>query len=463
MKKTTLSTFILATLFTQNIIAEERVVVYDNYGYLFSKKDITVNDNYLLELPSSVDSSSLNINFKYSNKNIPILNKTIQNNSINTLYYQNIGKNINFYINNQKIEGKLLSISNNFIKIKVKNEIFTEFRYYNINSLYGVSFEKDFNFSNKVFDIDLQNDKEKTVELSYSARFNQIDWKPHYRFLINDKTNIGYFDYDITIDNRSSYLFKDINLELLSGNIYQTNNYNKGNIQHKSYTMNEMMDTSPAQDFDNFSGYQRLIFDNKITLEPFSSNTYPYLDDKKLSYEKIYTYKDYAGSHFENKNPKIEINIERDKQEEQFPLMSGNISVFNGEELYNSTFIGASNIGTKSKSENIRFSIGQSQNIYISKSINTDKRKYYINNKQSYMNIHKVSLSITNDEKNDIELIYKLNSNAIILSQEEYEENFARNLDNIFVLKKKYKNNNSKIINIKKESTSKEYFYIIEV
>ena len=28
---------------------------------------------------------------------------------------------------------------------------------------------------------------------------------------------------------------------------------------------------------------------------------------------------------------------------------------------------------------------------------------------------------------------------------------------------KKYENNNPKIINIKKESTSKEYFYIIEV
>ena len=70
MKKTTLSTFILATLFTQNLIAEERVVVYDNYGYLFSKKDIQVIDNYLLEMPNSVDSYSLNINFKYSNKNI---------------------------------------------------------------------------------------------------------------------------------------------------------------------------------------------------------------------------------------------------------------------------------------------------------------------------------------------------------------------------------------------------------
>lgn len=463
MKKTTLSTFILATLFTQNLIAEERVVVYDNYGYLFSKKDIQVIDNYLLEMPNSVDSYSLNINFKYSNKNIPILNKTIQNNSINTLYYQNIGKNISFYINNKNIKGKLHSISNNFIKIEVKNEIFSEFRYYNINQIEGVSFEKDFNFANKVFDIDLQNDKEKTVELSYSARFNQIDWKPHYRFLINDKTNTGYFDYDITIDNRSSYLFKDINLELLSGNIYQTNNYNRDNVQQKNYAMAEMMVASPAQEFDNFSGYQRLVFDNKITLEPFSSNTYPYLDDKELSYEKIYTFNDYAGSQFENRNPEIEINIERDKQEDHFPLMSGNISVFNGNELYDSTFIGASNIGTKSKSENIKFSIGQSQNIYISKSVHTDRRKYYPNNKQSYMNIYKVSLSITNDEKHDIELIYKLNNNAIILSQKEYEEDFARSLDNILILKKKYENNNPKIINIKKESTSKEYFYIIEV
>lgn len=463
MKKTTLSTFILATLFTQNLIAEERVVVYDNYGYLFSKKDIKVIDNYLLEMPNSVDSSSLNINFKYSNRNIPILNKTIQNNSINTLYYQNIGKNISFYINNKNIKGQLHSISNNFIKIEVKNEIFSEFRYYNINEIEGVSFEKDFNFANKVFDIDLQNDKEKTVEISYSARFNQIDWKPHYRFLINDKTNTGYFDYDITIDNRSSYLFKDINLELLSGNIYQTNNYNRDNVQQKNYAMAEMMAASPAQEFDNFSGYQRLVFDNKITLEPFSSNTYPYLDDKELSYEKIYTFTDYAGSQFENRNPEIEINIERDKQEDHFPLMSGNISVFNGDELYDSTFIGASNIGTKSKSENIKFSIGQSQNIYISKSVHTDRRKYYPNNKQSYMNIHKVSLSITNDEKHDIELIYKLNNNAIILSQKEYEEDFARSLDNILILKQKYENNNPKIINIKKESTSKEYFYIIEV
>ena len=463
MKKTTLSTFILATLFTQNLIAEERVVVYDNYGYLFSKKDIQVIDNYLLEMPNSVDSSSLNINFKYSNRNIPILNKTIQNNSINTLYYQNIGKNISFYMNNKNIKGELHSISNNFIKIEVKNEIFSEFRYYDINQIEGVSFEKDFNFANKVFDIDLKNDKEKTVELSYSARFNQIDWKPHYRFLINDKTNTGYFDYDITIDNRSSYLFKDINLELLSGNIYQTNNYNRDNVQQKNYAMAEMMAASPAQEFDNFSGYQRLVFDNKITLEPFSSNTYPYLDDKELSYEKIYTFNDYAGSQFENRNPEIEINIERDKQEDHFPLMSGNISVFNGDELYDSTFIGASNIGTKSKSENIKFSIGQSQNIYISKSVHTDRRKYYPNNKQSYMNIHKVSLSITNDEKHDIELIYKLNNNAIVLSQKEYEEDFARSLDNILILKKKYENNNPKIINIKKESTSKEYFYIIEV
>lgn len=463
MKKTTLSTFILATLFTQNLIAEERVVVYDNYGYLFSKKDIQVIDNYLLEMPNSVDSASLNINFKYSNRNIPILNKTIQNNSINTLYYQNIGKNISFYMNNKNIKGELHSISNNFIKIEVKNEIFSEFRYYNINQIEGVSFEKDFNFANKVFDIDLQNDKEKTVELSYSARFNQIDWKPHYRFLINDKTNTGYFDYDITIDNRSSYLFKDINLELLSGNIYQTNNYSRDNVQQKNYAMAEMMAASPAQEFDNFSGYQRLVFDNKITLEPFSSNTYPYLDDKELSYEKIYTFNDYAGSQFENRNPEIEINIERDKQKDHFPLMSGNISVFNGDELYNSTFIGASNIGTKSKSENIKFSIGQSQNIYISKSVHTDRRKYYPNNKQSYMNIHKVSLSITNDEKHDIELIYKLNNNAIVLSQKEYEDDFARSLDNILILKKKYENNNPKIINIKKESTSKEYFYIIEV
>ena len=462
MKKTTLSIFILATLFTQNIIAEERVVVYDNYGYLFSKKDITVTDNYLLELPNSVDSSSLNIRFKYSNKNIPILNKTIQNNSINTLYYQNIGKNINFYINNQKIEGKLLSISNNFIKIKVKNEIFTEFRYYNINSLYGVSFEKDFNFSNKVFDIDLENDKEKNMELSYSVRFNQINWNPHYRFLINDKTNTGYFDYDITIDNHSSYFFKDINLELLSGKIYQTNNYNRNSIQQKNIVVADIMGASPAQEFDNFSGYQRLVFDNKITLEPFSSNTYPYLDDKELSYEKIYKFKDYPSSNFENKNPEIDINIKRDKKEDYFPLMSGNISVFNSKELYDSTFIGASHIGTKSKSENIIFSIGQSQNIYISKSAHTNRIKYYPNNKQAYMNIHKVSLSIKNDEKHDIKLIYRLNNNAMILTQKEYEDNFARDLDNVLALKKRYKKNNTKTINVKKESTSKEYFYIIE-
>lgn len=462
MKKTTLSIFVLATLLTQNLTAEERIVVYDNYGYLFSKKNVNVSDNYLLEMPNTVDSSSLNINFKDNNKNIPILNKTIQNNSINTLYYQNIGKNISFYINNKNIKGKLHSINKNFIKIEVKNEIFSELRYYNINKIYGVSFEKDFNFSNKVFDIDLKNDKEKTIELSYSARFRQIAWKPHYRFLINEQKNTGNFDYDITIDNQSSYLFKDINLELLSGNIYQANNYNRDNVQQKNYAMAEVMSASPTQEFDNFSGYQRLVFDNKITLEPFSSNTYPYLDNKELSYEKIYTFNDYAGSQFENKNPEIEIEIKRDKKEDYFPLMSGNISVFNGEELYDSTFIGSSNIGTKSKSENIKFSIGKSQNIYISKSIYTDKKTYYPNNKKSYINIHKVSLSITNDEKSDIELIYKINNNSIILSQEEYENDFARNLDNIISLKKKYNKNNPKIINIKKESTSKEYFYIIE-
>ena len=111
MKKTTLSTFILATLFTQNLIAEERVVVYDNYGYLFSKKDIQVIDNYLLEMPNSVDSYSLNINFKYSNKNIPILNKTIQNNSINTLYYQNIGVQRYLYQEGvQLVQGQLIFI-----------------------------------------------------------------------------------------------------------------------------------------------------------------------------------------------------------------------------------------------------------------------------------------------------------------------------------------------------------------
>lgn len=464
MKKTTLSTFILTTLFTQNLIAEERVVVYDNYGYLFSKKEIKIVDNYLLEMPNSVDNSSLNINFKDNNKNIPILNKTIQNNSINTLFYQNIGKNISFYIDNQYISGELESISKNFIKLKNYSDKHLEnSRYYNISDMIGIAFEKDFNFSNKVFDIDLKNNEEKTVEVSYSARFNQISWQPTYRFLINDKNNTGYFDYDITIDNNSSYLFENINLELLSGNIYQTNNNHRNNYQEKSFAMAEMMADSPSQNFDNFSGYQRLVFDNKITLEPFSSNTYPYLDDKELNYEKIYTFNDYGGNQFENQNPEIEINIERKNKKDHFPLMSGSISVFNGDSLFDSTFIGASNIGTKSKSENIKFSIGKSQNIYISKSVHSDRRKYYLNNKQAFYSIHKVSLSVTNDEKHNVELIYKLNNNAIILSQEEYEKDFARNPDNILMLKEKYQNNNPKIINIKKESTSKEYFYIIEV
>jgi small subunit ribosomal protein S6 len=191
-------------------------------------------------LPNSVDSSSLNIRFKYSNKNIPILNKTIQNNSINTLYYQSIGKNINFYINNQKIEGKLLSISNNFIKIKVKNEIFTEFRYYNINSLYGVSFEKDFNFSNKVFDIDLENDKEKNMELSYSVRFNQIKLSlsqvnelisklkseiEKFKGLVNKAEYCGLrpLAYQIKKNTKGHFLLLDIKLDKKATNNIQNN------------------------------------------------------------------------------------------------------------------------------------------------------------------------------------------------------------------------------------------------
>lgn len=457
MKKSTLYLIVTSLLFSTPLLSKERIVVYDNYGYIFSHKKETITDKYLLEIPNSVSDSSLNIDFIYNEEYIPIIKKTIQNNSIRTLYYQNIEKNIKFEIDNHLIEGKLLSISNNFIKVEQNSEAF----YYNIDRISSVKFEKDFDFSNKVFDISLSNNQEKEVEVIYSAMFNQISWIPNYRFLINENNKIGYFDYDITLSNNSSYNFKDVGLELLSGTIYQANNYhNKGHMMRsESYSMDSF---DEGESFENFSGYQKLTFENNIDLEPFSSTTYPYLDNKPLKYKRNFILHDSSSSGFDNKNPQIEIEIERKDKEEHFPLMSGNISVFNGESTFYSTFIGASNISTKSASEDIRFIIGESQNIYISKKVYSDKRRYYdpqnIHNKNNYVRIHKVSMSITNDEKETVDLHYKLNKNSLIVKKSVFESGIS-----IEKIVKNHKGQNEAIFKIKKESSSKLEFIIIEV
>jgi hypothetical protein len=459
MEKTLLALSIICIINPISAFGKERVVIYDNYGYLFSKKTEIVSDNYLLEIPNSVDNSSLDINFIYNKKPLSIIDKTIQNNSIKTLYYQNIDKNIKFKIGDKEIEGELLSISNNFIKIKENMEEF----YYNINHIHGVKFEKDFNFSNKVFDINLKNNKKREVEVSYSAKFNQISWNPTYRFLINEKDDYGYFDYDITIDNSSSYHFKNIGLELLSGNINQPINNRRSNKMAYSEVIS--MDSS-SKSFQNFAGYQKLTFDYNINLEPFSSATYPYFEDKKLKYERKLILNDNPRSEFNNSNPKIKINIPRINEEDKFPLMSGAISVFNGDSLFESTFIGGSNISVKSKSENIEFFIGDSQNVFVSKKVDTKSMKYYDplkNNTQNRNNsifINKVTLLITNDELRDIELVYKLNQHSFILSEKEYQS--AGSIENV-IEKYKTSEREHKTFNIKKESSSQLNFIIVEV
>ena len=457
MKKSALSLIFTSLLLSSPLLSKERIVVYDNYGYIFSHKKETVGNKFLLEIPNSVNDSSLNIDFIYNNQNIPIVNKTIQNNTIRTLYYQNIGKNIKFKIMDNVIEGKLLSISNNFIKVVTNNESY----YYNINSLTGVQFENDFDFSNKVYDISLSNNSEKEVDVIYSAMFKQISWTPTYRFLINEDNNIGYFDYDITVKNNSSYNFKNVGLELLSGSINQPNQrgYNKSHMMAESLAMDSF---SSSNNFENFSGYQKLTFENEVDLSAFSSTTYPYLDNKELEYKKNFIFKDYAGANFENRNPEIEIHIERESKKEHFPLMSGQISVFNGGNTFDSTFIGGSHIGTKSSSEDIKFKIGSGQNITISKKVFSDKRRYYdpqiLNNKNRFVNIHNVSLSITNDEKYSIELYYKLNKNDIIIEKSVIQSGMS--IEDII---SQFKGKNERIFKINKETTSKLEFIIIEV
>lgn len=297
---------LLSLLFlTENVIAEERVVLYNNYGYIFSEKSEIVNNKLLLTVPNSVVNDSLNVEVKYQHKNIPIINKTILNSNINTLLFKNIGKEITFDNFNKTYSGIVDSVQGNFLILYKNNKK----SYFRINSLTNIQFEKNIDFSNKLFDISLQNNENKEVKVSYSGKFQNVSWKPIYKlYLLNDK--VSYLDYDININNNSSYSFKNINLELLSGDIQQANN-GRYLMKTSAHLEDSRQESFSNSNFNDFSNYQKLVFENPVSLLPFSSTNIPYFDNKEINYEEFLILEDNPNSNFNNKNPNIEISLIR--------------------------------------------------------------------------------------------------------------------------------------------------------
>jgi len=376
MRKYLLFLTFFAALYAQNVIT-----IYNN-DFAYVKENVTFNlKKGTQSLNFSDFANSIVIDslyFQFSN-DIKLLSYEIifkNSNLYGDILKNNLNENVDFFYEDKKYSGKLVSVTPIIVKSKE--------RYFILKDASKIIFKTLPKIINKDFirlKIDSKKDKKESVKLYYLI--NSISWSMSYIANLN-KNSLNLIGF-AKIKNNSGRDFKDFKINLVAGSVNKS--YKK-----RVYSKNIAFAAAPVQEEGvipkSFSGLYKYEVSNKDSL---LSNTLK----EVLLINKNFKFKSYAVAinrnfnNYGNKDIFFKRAIEF-KNDSNLPLPSGVVRAYK-----NDTFLGEDNILNISKNQSVTLNLGKYFDIKGKKSI-----VKYITRK-NYKNV-KTKYTLTNGSKKEV-------------------------------------------------------------
>lgn len=349
---------------------------------------INNNENYYYE---NINNEDYNIYEKsiinnYESNILYNLNKKDINNTI-TIYQNNRA-----YVQNDVILNNIINNNNKIIKtvmIKPKNYIKDSIEY----SFDNIKYIKDYSTYLLFYNTNINKN---IINGNISYLVSNINW---YMFYKLDILNNNEFELisKINISNDSGNTFKNIKINLISGNISEIKNYKSNNL-----LLEKSLIKQKNINLKNILSYTKYSLPYKITLDD-SSNFQTILFKEKFNYKKINKFNMYLFSEYKNKNPIQFLNFNNNNNN----LSSGNISIYKNNDYINDT-----NIDYISKNINADIKIGENKDLYINTTNTMLEKKVLKDLCNKYFTNNEIKINLVNNslEKQNFEFLFDKNN-----------------------------------------------------
>lgn len=408
-------TIVLTGIILPSISISANLTLYSNTSFYGNEeiKDFNKNATYI-----SVPDTILPDTFIANSTNTPIkiLKTEYQKNNVYKLLKENIGTNVKFNEN----EYKLNDIYQDFLILE--NTENNKIIYAKFSKIDSIELENNIPLKEGIFKITADTSTIEDVNISYSYAFNGMKWFSNHKIFIDPEYNIDH-KYNLTIDNNTDIKYDNVNLSLLSGDI-SINNNNYRPRQVGMEMASKRMDIS-QQNFESFSGFQKLTFPNRVNIDSSTKTELTYKEFKNFPNEFEYHFNSLYKQNqvVKNIHPNMSIVLKRkDNKDYQFPFTSGKVSVYKLDQTQpdnysKATIIHSGNIKDYSKDEDVKIHIGNSYDVYMNYSSEKIKSGEVIldkyKNRYSH-NTYVFNIEVTNNEPKKVKLLFPFNGSENI-------------------------------------------------
>ena len=311
--------------------------------------------------------------------------------------------------NGKTISGKLLEILSNVITIQSKTGI-RRFNRDNIEFIESSDKINNPNFS-PYLAWDVKSDKAGSLKGDLVYKLSNISWNTVYRLIINGQVK-GELVAEAVIDNKSNKNFKNVNIQLVEGELNRPKSLNK----QKEYSVNSMSASrsiSPPSlqqgvlgDYHiyNAGKIKELVSDESITVRMYGPLT--------VDYEKVYVFENYER---QQKEEPLKVQLTLSNTEVHglgIPLPAGKIDMYTFSTSGGIEYIGSDKMGQVPKGESSKIYAGYAFDI-------TGKRKLlnYDRQRKSEEAVIEISISNNRTDPVQIRIIEHINGDWVIKDQ----------------------------------------------
>lgn len=370
---------------------EKKLFLFKDLSSYQEKIQTNIDDSKIIEMPNTTVLKSVNYQLTENGKRVHLDNAKIIPKSEKNIYIINEGKNV---IINDELTN-LVSYGPDFVKTKANEKSFV--KYTPKEKIKSISFEKDIDSQSHILQITPSRAVDD-AELNISYSIGELNWSPKYTFNMTESEII--MDYIIEIDNKTNKDFKGVNLAISTDSIQRIhkdytngiddyiftvfNQINKNPQPYMERTegvmmMSMQMDTASRKTSRVVStmGKESIVFDQKINIDSKSKSLIEYDVDNHFNYNKNNKTQLNINKEERFYNPVTFIEVLRKNDEDSMKLVPGVISIYSDKDIYKGQLINEVNIGRTNKNQNVKFNIGENNDITIS-SILEEEKKYNI-------------------------------------------------------------------------------------